>query len=141
MIRKAMRSTLGVAAMVVGAAGCDTSRPGAGFTNGPSPAVLKAEEKPAVRDDLPEPAVHGDHGLAEDAASRPATANPQGVTGATGNSTEANDRTAPAPETSTRNESEGKNASSPASTSDNETNAGESKTNSGNGPEQKETPR
>ncbi len=67
-----LRKILGAAAVAAIAGGCDTARPGAGFTNGPSPAVLKAEEKPAIRDDLQEPA---------DTAEKPVADRPTSTTG------------------------------------------------------------
>lgn len=46
---------LGLALASAVLAGCENSPPGAGFTNGPPPSVLGAEDKPAMRTDLQEP--------------------------------------------------------------------------------------
>jgi hypothetical protein len=73
--------SLGVAVVAVLSAGCDTAPPGAGLTNGPSPGVLKSEEKPALRDDLREPTPTGDRGLADEAATNPAAAATNAGTG------------------------------------------------------------
>jgi hypothetical protein len=53
MPAKRIQDLLGPALVAALVAGCETSEPGAGFTNGPPPAV--APEQPAVRTDLPPP--------------------------------------------------------------------------------------
>jgi hypothetical protein len=71
-MRMTSRKMLGGALVALLAAGCDTAPPGAGLVNG-DPATLKAEEKPAMRTDLPPPDLAGkDDALAEPAASSPA---------------------------------------------------------------------
>ncbi|MDR3634417.1 MAG: hypothetical protein P4L84_11480 [Isosphaeraceae bacterium] len=60
-------------------AGCENAPPGAGFTNGPPPSALGAEDKGAIRTDLQEPtATGGDAAVAASAvpASGPAPAAP-----------------------------------------------------------------
>jgi hypothetical protein len=81
-MRMTSRKMLGGALVAFLAAGCDTAPPGAGLVNG-DPATLKAEEKPAMRTDLPTPDLAGkDDALAEPAASSPAASgnNAQGET-------------------------------------------------------------
>ncbi len=72
------RRTLGAGAagLALLGAGCDTARPGAGFTNGPSPSTLRDEDKPAMRTDLPEPPTP-----AGDAALAPVAPENNGATG------------------------------------------------------------
>lgn len=59
-------------------AGCDTSRPGAGFTNGPPPTADSV--KPAVRTDLPVPEAEGIGQRAAE-ASAPGSINPGATQG------------------------------------------------------------
>ncbi len=72
---------LGAALVALLATGCDTAPPGAGLTNG-DPAMLKAEEKPAMRTDLPTPHLASkDNSLAESSASSPAALGSNAGTG------------------------------------------------------------
>ena len=82
MVSSAFRGILGAAVVAATCVGCDTARPGAGFTNGPSPDVLKAEDKPAVRDDLHEPDVTAERHVLTPA---PGTAGPGASTEGLGN--------------------------------------------------------
>jgi hypothetical protein len=58
-----------VSALSLLASACDTAEPGGGFTNGPSPAVLRAEDKAGVRDDLRQPEGAAAAGAETDKAS------------------------------------------------------------------------
>jgi hypothetical protein len=76
-----LRTILGGAALAALAAGCGTSPPGAGLTNGDKP-TLSSDEKAGIRDDLHDAPVNsGDAPLADAAATQPGGAGNNGGTG------------------------------------------------------------
>jgi hypothetical protein len=76
MLAKSIRSLFGPAVVLGLACGCDTAEPGAGFTNGPPPMVQP--ENPAVRTDLPPPAITDADVTAGEASAQPS----EGASGA-----------------------------------------------------------
>jgi hypothetical protein len=76
-----LRTILGGAALAALAAGCGTSPPGAGLTNGDKP-TLTSDEKAGIRDDLHDAPVNpGDAPLADAAATQPGGASNNAGTG------------------------------------------------------------
>jgi hypothetical protein len=92
MFAKRIRDLLGPAIVAALVAGCDTSRPGGGLTNGPPPDL--SPEKPAVRTDLPPPDIP-DPDIA--AGRAPGVGNPAGGNASDASAKPAPDSTTPAP--------------------------------------------